>query len=406
MEDDFGLDKSLDKNLNKDVLESNSAVDILNKLISDAILKNAGDIHIEPFENTIRIRYRIDGCMYVIKNFDIKILDALIARLKIIANMDISEKRLPQDGNFKFNDKVSFRVSTLPTINGEKAVIRLIYVDNNNLNKNNLGFFECDLANIEKLFKNTYGAIIITGPTGSGKTTTLNSFIKDLNTEQVNIITVEDPVENIIYGVNQVNINPKINFDFPESLRTILRQDPDIIMLGEIRDSKTASIAMRSAITGHLVLSTLHTNDAISSIIRLKDMGVENFMISSALRGVISQRLVRRFCPKCKKKTKLKKSDLEILGLAPNYIDYEIYESVGCDACNNIGYKNRLAVYEYFLVDDKIKYLISSNNCYDDVKKYLLEQKNFKTLKENAIKNILSGNTSIDEVYKKIILEH
>ncbi len=376
-------------------------MEILDNIIRDAILKNAGDIHIEPFEKIIRIRFRIDGCMHTVNKFEISLLEQLISRLKIISGMDISEKRLPQDGSFKFNEQISFRVSTLPTINGEKAVIRLIYVDNNDLNKNNLGFFEEDLPYIEKLFQNPYGAIIITGPTGSGKTTTLNSFIKDLNTNEVNIVTVEDPVENIIYGVNQTNINPKINFDFPMALRAILRQDPDIIMLGEIRDSITANIAMRSAITGHLVLTTLHTNDAISSIMRLRDMGIENFMISSAVKGVISQRLVRRLCPHCKKEIKISEADAKIFSLPINTI---VYESSGCEFCNNIGYKGRLALYEYFLVDEKIRSLIENKSSYDEIK-YYLSEKNFLTLKDNAIKNVLLGNTSLREIYKKIILE-
>lgn len=379
--------------------ENNSVVKILDQIINDAIAKNAGDIHIEPFEKIIRIRYRIDGCMYTINKFDINLLDSIVSRLKIISGMDISEKRLPQDGNFKFNDQISFRVSTIPTINGEKATVRLIYVDTNDLNKNNLGFFEEDLPQIEKLFQNPYGAVIITGPTGSGKTTTLNSFIKDLNTDEINIITVEDPVENVIYGVNQININPKINFDFPQSLRAILRQDPDVIMLGEIRDSTTADITMRSAITGHLVLTTLHTNDAISSIIRLNDMGVENFMISAALKGVISQRLVRKLCPHCKKQIKIDLADSKILNLPPDII---IYESNGCNLCNNIGYKGRIALYEYFLVDEKMRFLIENKSSYDEIKSYLAD-KNFSTLKDNSIKNLLLGNTTISEIYKKII---
>ena len=287
-----------------------------------------------------------------------------------------------------------------PDNSRRKAVIRIIYADNKNLKKNNLGFFDNDLAELEKLFQSNYGSIIITGPAGSGKTTTLNSFLRDLSTDEINITTVEDPVENIIYGVNQVNINTKINFDFPQSLRAILRQDPDIIMLGEIRDKTTAEIAIRSAITGHLVLSTLHTNDAISSIMRLKDMGIENFMISATIRGIISQRLVRRLCDKCKKKVKIKYDDAKFLNLDD---DIFIYESVGCDFCNNIGYKNRVAVYEYFLVDEKIKSLIESNANYEQIKEYLVREKNFLSLKENAIKNVLIGNTSLSEVYKKII---
>lgn len=373
---------------------------ILDDIIKDAILKNASDIHIEPFEKNMRVRFRIDGCLHTMNVFDMEILESLISRLKVISGMDISEKRLPQDGNLKFDDQISFRVSTIPTINGEKAVIRIIYVDSNNLNKNNLGFFEHDLERIEKLFKSPYGAIIITGPTGSGKTTTLNSFIKDLNSDEVNIVTIEDPVENIIYGVNQVNINTKINFGFEQSLRAILRQDPDIIMIGEIRDSTTANISMRSAVTGHLVLTTLHTNDAISSITRLKDMGIENFMIASALKGVICQRLVRRLCPNCKQQVKIKDVDAKILGLP---IDTMVYESCGCDNCNNIGYKGRMALYEYFLVDENVRSLIQNDCSYEKLKSYLLAN-GFSSLIDNAKKNILLGNTSVSEVYKKIIL--
>ena len=337
--------------------------------------------------------------MHTVYKFDRRLLEPLISRLKIISGMDISEKRLPQDGNFKFNDNISFRVSTICTVNGEKAVIRLIYVDDEDLNKNNLGFFNEDLSKIEKLFRSTYGAVIITGPTGSGKTTTLNSFIKSINTDQINIVTVEDPVENIIYGVNQVDINPKINFDFPQSLRAILRQDPDIIMIGEIRDSATAKISMRSAITGHLVLTTLHTSDSISSITRLRDMGIENFMISAALRGVISQRLVRRLCPKCKYKTKINPTDAKLLDLPQDTL---VYDSKGCDYCSGIGYKGRLAVYEYFLVNESISRLINENSSYDVIKSYLVEN-DFRSLKDNAVKNILCGNTSVSEVCRKII---
>lgn len=378
----------------------NFVVETLDNLIKEAILKNASDIHIEPFETKMRIRYRIDGCLYVIKNSNLNILETLISRLKIISGMDISEKRLPQDGNFKLNNQINCRVNTIPTIHGEKAVIRIIYADNQNLNKNNLGFFKEDLDELERLFKSNHGAIIIAGPTGSGKTTTLGSFLKDLNQDEINIMTVEDPVENIIDGVNQININPKINFDFPQSLRAILRQDPDIIMIGEIRDKITAEIAVRSAITGHLVLSTLHTNDAISSIIRLKDMSIENFMISASVRGVISQRLVRRLCNSCKRKARIKSDVAKMLNLESGIF---IYESVGCDECDNIGYKGRLAVYEYFLVDEKIKYFIDHDETYEQIKKYLVQEKNFLSLRDNAVKNILIGNTSVDEVYKKII---
>lgn len=348
----------------------------------------------------MRVRFRIDGCLHTVNKFETEILEPLISRLKIISGMDISEKRLPQDGNLKFNEKIIFRVSTIPTINGEKAVIRLIYVDSNDLNKNNLGFFKQDLLRIEKLFKSPYGAIIITGPTGSGKTTTLNSFIKDLNTDEVNIITIEDPVENIIYGVNQVSINTKINFGFEQSLRAILRQDPDIIMLGEIRDCVTANIAMRSAVTGHLVLTTLHTNDAISCITRLKDMEIESFMIGSALKGVISQRLVRKLCPNCKKQVKIKEVDAKILDLPQDTI---VYESNGCDFCDNIGYKGRVALYEYYLVDENMRLLIQDKCSYEEIKSYLLKS-GFLSLLDNAKKNILLGNTSVNEVYKKIIL--
>jgi len=389
------LEKTLDKNL----YTGDFAVNILNELIQNAISKSASDIHIEPFENLIRIRFRIDGVLHVIKSFDIKILDNLIARLKIISLMDISEKRLPQDGKFKFNENINFRISTLPTVHGEKAVIRIIYTENNELEKHNLGFFQEDLIVLEKLFKNKHGAVIITGPTGSGKTTTLNSFIKNLNSQEINIITVEDPVENIIHGVNQVNINLKINFDFPDSLRAILRQDPDIIMIGEIRDFITADIAIRSAITGHLVLSTLHTNNAISSIMRLSDMGIESFMIAAALKGIISQRLVRKLCPHCKRAVNINLDDANFLNLKHDQI---IYESVGCDACDQIGYKGRFALYEYFILDSKLINLIENKNSYESIKKYLLHEKNMITIKDNAIKNILLGNTSLSEVYKNI----
>lgn len=382
-------------------IEDFSIVKIINSIINSSILKGASDIHIEPLEFTLRIRFRIDGVLKEQQIIDKKLYPNIVSRLKIMSGMDISITRYPQDGHFKeefSSNNVDFRLSTLPTIFGEKIVIRLIYKQGLifNLKENTLGFFDEDIENIKSLLKNRQGAILVTGPTGSGKTTTLSSFISYLNNEDVNIITIEDPVENIIEGVSQVTINNKIDLNFYNVLRSILRQDPDIIMVGEIRDKETASIAIRAAITGHLVFTTLHTNDALSSISRLLDMGVEDYFITAAVKGIISQRLIRKLCSNCKAKFTIPKTAAKKLGISEGTI---IYNAVGCKDCFDTGYKGRFAVYELIIMNNKIKSLIENKASFEHIKETLIKD-GMVSIKDNAIKHVLNGNTTLDEVNK------
>lgn len=377
------------------------AVNLTESLINSALLREASDIHIEPMEDMVRVRFRIDGTLLEVQSFDLSLLPYVVSRLKIMGKMDISEKRLPQDGHVKLklnNINADLRLSTIPTVNGEKIVIRLVYNQLHKLDKNNLGFFEEDLIKISNIFKSPHGAILVTGPTGSGKTTTLATFLNELNNDGVNIITVEDPVENQISGINQISINTSFGLDFANILRNILRQDPDIIMIGEIRDTETAKIAIQSSLTGHLVLSTLHTNDALSTITRLVHMGIEPFLVTASIKAVISQRLVRRLCPFCKIETYISETDAKILKVA---INSKIYEKNGCSQCNNTGYKGRFAIYEYLLMDNELKNLIENEVSTDKIYLYL-KSKGMNSLWDNALKNVLLGNTSTFEMYKAV----
>lgn len=382
-------------------LENAPAVKLIDSVIRSATLSHASDIHIEPSETVVRTRYRIDGDLEVSETVDISLHPYIISRLKIMGRMNISEKRLPQDGHFKLeleDVKIDFRISTIPTIYGEKAAIRLIYSNMNDLDKHSLGFFEDDLDKISLLFKNAHGAVLVTGPTGSGKTTTLATFLKELNTDKVNIVTIEDPVEIVIGGVNHVNVNPKAGLDFANALRAIVRQDPDVVMVGEIRDSETADIAIRAAMTGRLVLTTVHANDAVGSIMRLVDMGTDWNSVIATVRGVISQRLVKRICPFCKREVPILKKDALVLGL-PEHVS--VYEGTGCSQCNHTGYKGRFAIYEYFIIDDDFRRAMENNTSSEKIKSFLLE-KGLATIWNNAIQNVMLGNTTISEMYRAV----
>lgn len=396
-------EKNIDDNyLETDILDS-PTVKLIDTIIEQAISKNASDIHIEPFENYIRVRIRIDGMLYKILKLDISALSGLVTRIKILSKLDISEHRIPQDGRIDMKvDNLLFdlRVSILPTIYGEKVVIRIIYSSNDILSKENIGFFDEDLDKFNKLLKNTNGIILVTGPTGSGKSTTLAAAIKDLNKENINIVTVENPVENTIEGVNQININVKAGFDFPQILRSILRQDPDIIMVGEIRDFETATIAMRAAITGHLVLSTLHTNDAVSSITRLIDMGIEPYIITSSLKAVIAQRLVRKVCPFCSQEISVSDEEMNILNVP---YGTKIKKAVGCKYCNNTGYKGRFALYEIFVLDSQVYDAIYKKVGYDELKALAING-GMVTIWDNAVKNVIEGRTTLDEIYRAVYI--
>ncbi|MEZ0536234.1 GspE/PulE family protein [Caldicellulosiruptoraceae bacterium PP1] len=376
-------------------------VKLVNSIFEQAISSRASDIHIEPFENEIKVRFRIDGVLYDILQIDINSLPSLTARIKVIGNMDIAERRIPQDGRttFIFADKpYDMRLSSLPTVYGEKIVIRIADKSAFVKSKLELGFTDDDLNKYNKIITSPHGIILVCGPTGSGKTTTLYTVLNELNNGTKNIITVEDPVESTIYGVNQVEVNAKAGLTFASALRSILRQDPDIIMIGEIRDKETADIAVRAAITGHLVLSTIHTNDAPSAVSRLIDMGIESFLISSSLVGVISQRLIRRICPNCKEEYTPDVSETEALGI-DNLQGIKLYRGRGCPFCNNKGYYGRTGIYEILTITKDLKKIIVKNVGSDEIKDIAMHE-GMITLKEACAQRVLDGTTSIEEFYR------
>lgn len=380
--------------------ESAPMVQLVNNILERCILKGASDIHIEPFENYVRIRYRVDGRLHELAQTKKEMLNAITTRIKILANLDIAERRIPQDGRMSktvANQQVDMRVSILPTIYGEKTVIRFIYRTGNTLGLKDIGFYPDDYEKVENVLKNPHGIILLTGPTGSGKSTTLAAALKVLNQDSVNIITVEDPVENMIEGINQVAVNVKAGLTFASALRSILRQDPDIIMIGEMRDSETSTIAVRAAITGHLVLSTLHTNDAASSIPRLIDMGTEAYMVGAAIKGVISQRLVRRLCPSCRTKHIVTENESRIYKVP---VGTEVYQANGCSLCNKTGYKGRVAVHEVLIIDSVLEDMISAGNASTDEIKRVAIERGMRTLWDNALYNVLQGKTTLEEMLR------
>lgn len=376
-------------------------VRLVNTIIQQAVNMGASDIHIEPIENESRVRFRIDGMLQKIFNIPVYMHSALITRIKIMGNMDIAEKRLPQDGRVGMNisgKDIDLRISTIPTIYGEKAVLRILDQSNFLLSKEKLGFTEENLEKFNELLKNTHGIILVTGPTGSGKSTTLYAMLNELNRESVNIITIEDPVEYRMEGINQIQVNPKAGLTFAAGLRAIVRQDPDIIMVGEIRDSETTEIAIRSAITGHLVLSTLHTNDAVSAISRLIDMGIEPYLISASLVGVISQRLLRKVCSNCRVPYEIEPHHLAVPGFE-ELAGVTLYRGKGCSACNHTGYKGRVPVHEILVVSRQHRQLIAQKAPIDEIKDLSIKM-GMSTLKEECIKLIRRGVTTIDEVIR------
>lgn len=387
--------------------EANEEVDsapivmLVNKIVEQAVTERASDIHIEALEDSVRIRFRIDGVMQEMMRYEKELLNAIVARIKIISGMNISEKRVPQDGRMtqRFNRvEYDIRVSSLPTVFGEKVVMRIASKSALTKDKSELGFPEEEMRRFDRLVRNPHGIILVTGPTGSGKSTTLYTVLSELNSGDVNIITVEDPVEADVDGINQVQVNEKAGLTFAAALRSILRQDPDIIMIGEIRDEETASIAVKAAITGHLVVSTLHTNSAASTITRLEDMGVEPYLIADSTVGIIAQRLVRRLCPKCKMEhvlTDMDKTRLRIRGNGAPTI-YEPNPN-GCVYCNGTGYRGRIGVYEIMEVGASLRPVISGGGSAEAIQKMALEE-GMTTLRVGAAKLVLKGVTSISEV--------
>jgi type IV pilus assembly protein PilB len=377
------------------------AVRLVDSIIIHAVKARASDIHIEPFEKYIKIRYRIDGELSEVLRPAKETLGALVTRIKILANLNIAEKRLPQDGRIitKVDDKdVDLRVSVLPTVFGEKVVIRILSKNSSLINKRNLGLEEEDLEKLERIISSPHGIILVTGPTGSGKSTTLYAMLNELNTVNKNIITVEDPVEYLLEGVNQVGVNVKAGLTFAAGLRSILRQDPDIIMIGEIRDNETAEIAIRSAITGHLVLSTIHTNDAPSAVIRLTDMDIEPYLVATSISGVIAQRLVKRICPHCSRAytaDNYEKKQLEI------DLDRSItlHRGEGCSVCGGTGYLGRVGVYEIMEITRHHREYIMQNRSTDELKDISLSN-GMKTLAKSCRDLVLRGVTTFDEMMK------
>lgn len=396
---DLFQEDEMERMINEDVNNS-PIVQLVNSMLEQAVRQRTSDIHIEALEKAVRVRYRIDGALFEKATYNIKLLPAIVARLKVIGGMDISEKRKPQDGRittFVDNREYDIRVSILPTVYGEKTVMRITNKGNLTRDISELGFSDEERKVFTHILKNPHGIILVTGPTGSGKSTTLYTALSELNTEDVNIITVEDPVEANVAGINQVQTNTKAGLTFASALRSILRQDPDIIMIGEIRDGETASIAVQASITGHLVVSTLHTNSAASTVSRLADMGVESYLIADSVVGIIAQRLVRRLCPKCKQKRLVNEDEMELMNLTdPNT---EIYEPVGCPNCDNSGYRGRIGVYEILEVNNDIKRVIAKGGDADEIKDAALKN-GMNTLRMSATKYVLNGITSVSEMIK------
>jgi len=392
------------------ISEDAPVVRLVNVLLVDALRRGASDIHIEPYEKELRIRFRIDGVLYDVMRPPLKMRDALISRVKIMSKLDISEKRLPQDGRIKIKVKIDarsreldFRVSTLPTLFGEKVVLRLLDKENLMLDMTKLGFEPESLVKFQRNISKPYGMVLVTGPTGSGKTNTLYSALQSLNTVQTNIMTAEDPVEFNLMGVNQVQMKEQIGLNFAAALRSFLRQDPNIILVGEIRDFETAEIAIKAALTGHLVLSTLHTNDAPSTISRLMNMGIEPFLVATSVNLIQAQRLIRRVCKDCKRENPMPPEALMEVGFtAEDAKSLKTFKGKGCSTCNNTGYKGRIGLYEVMEVNDEIRELILIGASSLELRKKAIED-GMITLRESGLQKVRNGLTTLEEVVRETV---
>jgi len=384
----------------KDLASEAPIIKLVNLIITRAIESRASDIHIEPYEDELKIRYRIDGVLHDVESTPRRLQPAIVSRVKIMAKLNIAERRLPQDGKIRLKvlgKEIDMRVSTIPVLYGESVVIRLLNRESIFINLESLGFPEFALKEFNRLINLPYGIILVTGPTGSGKTTTLYAALDKINSPEKKIITVEDPVEYQLKGINQIQVKPQIGLNFANTLRHIVRQDPDIIMIGEIRDLETAEIAIQSALTGHLVFSTLHTNDAPSAITRLIDMGIEGYLLASTIKGVLAQRLVRVICPHCKQQDKeVTDEERKLLGIKPSIA---LYKGRGCEECVGTGYKGRTGIFELFLIDEDIRKLITKNVDTMILKKEA-KNKGMKTLIEDGAEKIKQGITTIGEVLR------
>jgi type IV pilus assembly protein PilB len=406
IEDNEEIDLSTLSRMSEDA----PVVRLVNVLMVDALRRGASDIHIEPYEKEMRIRFRIDGVLYDVMHPPLKMRDAMISRLKIMSKLDISEKRLPQDGRIKIKVKVDsrsreldFRVSTLPTLFGEKVVLRLLDKENLMLDMTKLGFEPESLVKFQRNIARPYGMVLVTGPTGSGKTNTLYSALQSLNTIETNIMTAEDPVEFNLMGINQVQMKEQIGLNFAAALRSFLRQDPNIVLVGEIRDFETAEIAIKAALTGHLVLSTLHTNDAPSTISRLMNMGIEPFLVATSVNLIQAQRLIRRICKDCKKEHPLPAEALLEVGFSADEVSQmKTYKGSGCQTCNNTGYKGRVGLYETMEVTDDIRELILIGASALELRKKAIDD-GMITLRESGLQKIRNGVTTIEEVVRETV---
>ncbi|MCK8817481.1 GspE/PulE family protein [Natroniella sulfidigena] len=388
-------------NINKDELALASMIEIVDLIINQAVKAKVSDIHFEVVGEKLRVRYRIDGLLQEVLTLPQKLQPALVSRIKIMADLDIAIKRVPQDGRKKWSYKerqIDLRIAILPTVAGEKVVIRILDKQNLLFDLEELGFSCQIIPKLKRMINQSHGMILVSGPTGSGKTTTLYSIINQLNSTTSNIITIEDPVEYRLLGINQVQINSKVNLGFATGLRAILRQDPDIIMVGEIRDYETAKIAIQSSLTGHLVLSTIHTNDAVSSVIRLIEMGVEDFLVASSVVGIIAQRLVRKICDNCKEEYRLQGAESEQFYFKEQLaVGETFYRGAGCLECNYLGYQGRTVIYEVLNLDHSLRELITEGASSTQLKRFVLEQ-GMESLVESGIKKAKAGITTLAEV--------
>ncbi len=400
----LGTDDDIDFSELEQASEEAPVVKLVNLILSDAIKKGASDIHVEPYEKSFRVRYRIDGVLHKVMDPPRKLQNAITSRLKIMSELDIAERRLPQDGRIRLKTakgkEMDFRVSSLPTIYGEKIVLRLLDKDSLQLDMTKLGFEESPLKQFKEAIHKPFGMVIVTGPTGSGKTTTLYSALTELNSISENISTAEDPVEYTLKGVNQVHMHEAIGLNFASALRSFLRQDPDIIMVGEIRDFETAEIAVKAALTGHMVLSTLHTNDAPSSITRLLNMGIEPFLVTASLQLIAAQRLVRKICENCKEELEMSPQVLKDLGMKEDEAEGAVvYHGAGCMKCSKTGYKGRIALYEILPIGEEIKEFILNGASAAEIKRESIRL-GMKTMRQTGLTKCLEGMTSVDEVVR------
>jgi general secretion pathway protein E len=406
-----GMEEDMDLSLlasqlpvSEDLLENQDdapIIRLLNALFTQAIKQKASDIHIETYENRVLVRNRIDGVLHEVLEIQRAIAPLVISRVKVMAKLDIAEKRIPQDGRISLRiggHNIDVRVSTLPSNHGERVVLRILDKQAAQLDLNLLGMPEPTVKIMRRMISEPHGIILVTGPTGSGKTTSLYAMLTELNQTTRNILTIEDPIEYDLAGIGQTQVNTKVQMTFAKGLRAILRQDPDVVMIGEVRDLETAEIAVQASLTGHLVLTTLHTNSALGALTRLRDMGVESFLLSSSIVGLIAQRLVRRLCPHCKSLHQLRDDEKELMGLASDTDLSSIFEAKGCDACNHLGYRGRTGIYELIIIDEMLRGMIHRNDNLQTMEDYL--RPTTPSIRQDGFKRVLAGDTSLAEILR------